>query len=346
MGGVKGGGGSAQPQQTGKGSGGMPQPQGNMMGQTQGNVAGGQQTGMTPPNPAQQQQFAAMLGRMQQMRGGMGGGFGQGGMFRPPGDMSNGPPPGSATANGPGQGIAGLGNAMNTMMNGGNAPPMPNQADFMPGGSLAAPLDLANANPNPGGATPAGAMSPEAQARMQSAMGAQGMGGGWGRFNPNFGGMGGMRGGWGGGMGRFGGGMMGGWGGGRGMMNNGGIVSLADGGMLGVPVSRGGVSYAPAANPAPVAAPAPVVTPPTTATPARVSWTPTAAPSGNGGGMFNNVNVSPFTQPAAWTPPAYTAPIWQPPAKAVATPVVSKLPAQQTYGTYAPNSPGRMGSNR
>jgi hypothetical protein len=321
----------------------MPQPQNNTMG---GNTMTGgappptdpnaPQTGMTQPPPGQQQRLADIFNRMsQQYMGGPGGGPGN---FGPPGGGGGfggwrGPPPGAM----PPAGIAGLNNAMNNYN-------MPNRNDFMPGGALSAPLDLGG-NPNPGGATPSGVgpdqpqMPQEAMARMQSAAMAgqpQGMGGMGGRFGGWGGGMG-SRFGW-GGMGRFGGGM------GRGLMNNGGIVSLADGGMLGAPISRGGVTYAPAAAaPAPVAPAAPIAP---AAPPANIAWRPGAAAAQGGGSMFNNINMNPFTQPAAWTPPAQVQPIWQPPVKAGPAVVATKMPTQLTYGTYAPNSPGRMGSNR
>jgi len=347
----KGSSGTPQSQPTGKGQGGMPQPQGNgMMGgntMTGGgapppaNPANTPQTGMTPPGPGQQR-LADIFNRMSQQY--MGGG---GGNFGPPGGGGDfggwrGPPPGAMPPGTPPAGIAGLSNAMNNYN-------MPNRNDFMPGGALSAPLDLGG-NPNPGGATPSGGGQPqmpqEAMARMQSAAMAgmpQGMQGN------GMMGMGGRFGGWGGGMGsRFGMGGMGRFGGGmgRGLMNNGGIVSLADGGLLGAPLSRGGVTYAPAAAaPAPVAPAAPMA-PAAPAAPANIAWRPGAAPVGAGGSMFNNISMNPFTQPAAWTPPAQVQPIWQPPAKAVPATVATKMPTQLTYGTYAPNSPGRMGSNR
>lgn len=221
-------------------------------------------------------------------------------------------------------GRAGLGGGIGSMM--GNMAGM-NKADFMPGGALAAPLDLADASPNPGGAPPANpsaaaaaepAMAAEAMNRMQS----QGMAG-----RPQ--GIAGFKGGGGRpGMGRFGGGKGGGgmspyaaqyrqalMGAGRGQMNNGGIVGLATGGKVWEPVSRGGVSIA-ATTPAPVAAP---ITPaPAAAAQAAaptVSWSPTAAPAA-GGSMFGSAsNVAPITQPAKFVAQPQQA-IWQPPAKA------------------------------
>jgi hypothetical protein len=324
MGGVKGGGGSAQMQQTGKGQGGMPQMQGNGGGGAMSNALGwggsagpmgmgGQpsqggpptQSFQSGPNPAMMQQMQHFM----DMRNSQ-----QGAMSKPP------------------PGIAGLNNAMGNYN-------MPNRDDFMPGGALSAPLDLASVNPNPGGATPSsmGAdmppqMSAEAMGRMQGAM-PQGMGGGYGGMR----GWGGMRGGWGGGMGRFGGGMMGG----RGMMNNGGIVALADGGMLGAPLSRGVVTR----GAAPVVAP-PMAGPPVAAAPAQIAWNPTAAPAGGGGSMFNNAALPPVVQPAAWTPPPQRTAIWTPPPQAAPVVPVAKAVAPRPTNNYGTSVTRGWGSNR
>lgn len=94
----------------------------------------------------------------------------------------------------------------------------------------------------------------------------------------------------------------------------GGIVSLANGGAVWEPASRGGVTLAPAA-PAPVA-PAPVAPAPVAATPAAtVSWKPgAAATTGNTGSMFSGINMSEIKTPEKFVAgPKQT--IWQPPAK-------------------------------
>ena len=271
---------------TAKGGGGTPQGQG--MGYMGGKGAGG-----TPQQQVQTMQQQANAGNT--MPAGVGDPRAADMMARRQALMSQYQ---TAMAGRPGMGggIAGLANM--------------DQADFMPGGSLAAPLDLGAVNPNPAGATPA-AMPPQmnmdAMNRMRSQMGRpQGWGPG-GRF-----GMGGY-GGFGGSRGNMYGGM------GRGMMPqsqpmaNGGIVSLADGGRLGAPISRGGVSYAPAIANRMAPAMAAAAAAPTVGAP-RVAWTPGAAAPAGGGSMFSGIDMAPITQPAAYVPQPQAA-IWQPPAK-------------------------------
>ncbi len=320
-GGGKGGGG--MPQGQGKGMGGAPQAQGGTPQDMAQKLQQANAAGATMPAGVGDPRAADMMAQRQMLmqRNAMGG-MGQ---YGRPGQGFN--PMGGGIA-----GLAGM-----------------NRADFMPGGALAAPLDLASApawsGVNPSGALPANAptgtpppqMNMDAMNRMRSqAYGGMGGGGGYG-MGGRFGGFGG----YGGSRGRMGYGGMGGMMDGRGMMPqqqpmaNGGIVSLAGGGRLGEPISRGGVTYAPAAT----ASVAPLAAAPVAAAAApRVAWTPGATAPAAGGGMFSGINMAPITAPAAFVAKPQAA-IWQPPVKAAAPAGATgyQIPGSQRTGPLMGN---------
>lgn len=309
-GGGKGGGGQPQNQMMGmgqgKGGGGMPQNQ-------YANTAAGQAGAQPALDPQQMQQRQQQMQQMMQQRQQM--------MDQRRNFMNMNNPAGM-----PGEVPPPVGGGINSLYG-------------QTGPAGAAPLDLGDPGVTGTGANPAVPTPANfAASAAPGGMAPPGWGGGMGRGMGRFGGYGGF----GGSRGMMG--MMGGWGG-RGQMANGGIVTLAGGGMLGEPVSRGGVTYAPAmANPVPAV---PVAAPPAAvvSTP-KIAWNPVSTPgSGGGGSMFSGINVAQIAQPEKWSGPTTTQAIWQPPSKADTSGSGDnyKLTGAQTLGLMMGGKPKNLG---